>query len=148
MSGTPQPRNLRKSLAKRIDVNTIKVEDHWLWIGMTNEKGYGRIKHANKRYGAHRVSAFLYLGLLLEDETTLVLHKLECMHKNCINPDHLYLGSHDDNMRDYHNFVSNQATFKNCGHPREPNNEAKKTCRGKVITVCKTCRYKRTQKNA
>ena len=67
----------------------------WLWIGGTNQDGYG----AFARYGekrAHRVSWVMHRGPI--PAGMHVLHT--CDVPGCVNPDHLFLGTHQDNMAD------------------------------------------------
>jgi hypothetical protein len=70
----------------------------WLWLGATT-KGYGCLKRAYKTIYAHRYIYALVHGNL--DENKLCLHA--CDNRLCVNPLHLYLGSHGDNMRDRSN---------------------------------------------
>ncbi len=58
--------------------------------------GYAHIKFKNKTYNAHRFSYELHNGPICDD--LCVLHK--CDNRKCINPEHLFLGSRDDNMKD------------------------------------------------
>lgn len=65
----------------------------WLWCGPINDHGYG----VNKRLGSlHRLSCILFRGPIPKGMG--VLHK--CDVRCCVNPDHLYVGTHTDNMRD------------------------------------------------
>lgn len=66
----------------------------WKWLGDKTPKGYGYIKQYQTR--AHRVYYERYVGPI--PEGLWVLHK--CDVKDCVTPDHLYLGTHTDNMRD------------------------------------------------
>ena len=67
----------------------------WLWeAGMTN--GYGCFYWSGQAVRAHRASYELYKGPI--PEGLQVLHK--CDVPMCVNPDHLFIGTHDDNMAD------------------------------------------------
>ncbi len=68
----------------------------WVWTSHKSNKGYGKFT-LNKRYWtAHRLSYFIHSGI--NPEGKIVCHK--CDRKLCVNPDHLFLGTHDDNMKD------------------------------------------------
>ena len=81
-----------------------KSDGCWLWTAWTDNFGYGGIKNADfdkrlkKRFGlkAHRVSYVLHYGEI--PDGLLVLHK--CDVPACVRPDHLFLGTQLDNMRD------------------------------------------------
>lgn len=69
----------------------------WLWTGSVNTYGYGQIRDESGRYtSAHRVSWRLANGPIPEGQS--VLHR--CDTPRCVRPDHLFLGSQADNMRD------------------------------------------------
>lgn len=68
----------------------------WIWLGATNKDGYGRFKFHNKLIGAHRASMMIYNEQ--ENSSMCVLHK--CDNPYCVNPNHLFFGTHLDNMRD------------------------------------------------
>lgn len=67
----------------------------WLWSEGTDWAGYGYFRHAGELL-AHRCSYVLHSGPI---PTGLhVLHK--CDVPACVNPEHLFLGTHQDNMTD------------------------------------------------
>lgn len=68
----------------------------WLWTGSLFYNGYGQVHHLNRPVGAHRLSWLFHKGAIPDDMQ--VLHR--CDVRSCVNPDHLWLGTHGDNMRD------------------------------------------------
>ena len=80
---------------------TITPEGHWLWKGHIDNHGYGRIRFNGKWDYVHRVSAILFLGYNPHHhEKVQINHKKECQIRHCFNPEHIYLGSHSENMED------------------------------------------------
>lgn len=66
-----------------------------LWIG-SRIGPYGQIKVRNRNTLAHRVAAHL-AGFKFTDDQD-ILHKCDvCL---CVNPQHLFVGNHAENMRD------------------------------------------------
>ncbi len=79
----------------RVKVSVCPETGCHLWIGVKSRNGYGWIRYQGKRTRAHRVSMILQ-GYDVSGKH--VLHR--CNNRACVNPDHLYLGDHNDNMRD------------------------------------------------
>lgn len=70
----------------------------WLFNGSRTPKGYGHLSD-NRTYNMIRVHRLSYRELKGEiPNGMLVCHK--CDVRNCWNPDHLFLGTHQDNMDD------------------------------------------------
>ena len=67
-----------------------------IWLRSTLYKGYGQIGFNKKRLLTHRASYEAFSGVI--PENTCVLHR--CDNPRCINPEHLFLGSKGDNIKD------------------------------------------------
>lgn len=104
--------------------NKVKIASRdscWLWLGSTNPDGYGRfnIKIGYYKYRLvqpHRFSWELFYGPI--EDNTQVLHK--CDIPACINPDHLFLGTISDNMKDMYNKGRHKVGIANACHPERP----------------------------
>jgi hypothetical protein len=68
----------------------------WLWQGKLSTSGYGQLSVEGGRRGAHRISWVLAHGPI--PNGLHVLHR--CDTPPCVNPEHLFLGTHADNMHD------------------------------------------------
>jgi len=68
----------------------------WIWKGRKDPDGYGSLRDGEKMKRAHRVSWELHHGPIPEGGK--VLHK--CNNPACVNPDHLKIGDHTENMAD------------------------------------------------
>jgi len=79
-------------------LHNIKIgeNDCWIWQNSLNESGYGKSCLNGDQEAAHRVSYKIFKGKI--EKKLQVLHK--CDVRSCINPDHLYLGTQKDNIRD------------------------------------------------
>ena len=68
----------------------------WLWLRGVHNTGYGQATVNNKSVTAHRLSWVLQNGDI--PGGLCVLHK--CDVRLCVNPGHLFLGTHQDNTDD------------------------------------------------
>ena len=78
----------------------ITPEGCWRYLGARDFDGYGCVKFNSRMQHLNRVSAHLFLGLDLSDVKLHALHKSCCPHKDCWNPDHLYVGTNQENVID------------------------------------------------
>jgi hypothetical protein len=88
--------NISKMSQERFFQKIKKTEACWIWTGRKNWKGYGEVKCNNKSYKSHRLSWIIHFGCI--PEKMCILHK--CDNPCCVNPNHLFLGTHQDNMID------------------------------------------------
>ena len=78
----------------------VKVTDAgcWIWTGSRKHGGlpYGHFRMGGHIMPAHRAAWILFNGKIPRGRS--VLHR--CDVPPCIRPQHLFLGTHVDNMRD------------------------------------------------
>ncbi len=82
-------------LRQKINRLVNRAGDCWEYTGKTDH-GYARFWFLGKLDYGHRWSYRAFVGPI--PEGLHVLH--HCDNKRCINPEHLYAGTHQDNMRD------------------------------------------------
>lgn len=84
------------TLKERFERAVIKKDGCWEWYGPMYVNGYGNITFQNKRILAHRVSYLLHKGAV--EDHLLICHT--CDNRVCTNPEHLFKGTHKDNLSD------------------------------------------------
>lgn len=88
---------MNKNILKRFEEKFIPCPTSgcWHWTGCLSY-GYGKFSIEGKNMGAHRASYEIYIGPI--PEGLHVCHS--CDETTCVNPDHLWAGTHLDNMED------------------------------------------------
>jgi len=71
-------------------------DDCWNWIGAIHKTGYVYFKLNRKAVRANRLAYELTYGKFSKELD--VLHT--CDNRKCVNPNHLYLGTQQDNIND------------------------------------------------
>ncbi len=87
------------SLEQRFWVKVQKSDGCWLWIGAGakfNGERYGTLNYRGRHYGAHQIAWIITHGVIPDSQ--YVLHT--CDNKLCVRPDHLFLGTQIDNIKD------------------------------------------------
>lgn len=94
----PKLPETRDAIASRFWACVVKLPGErscWVWRGRRSRGGYGLFSVGNKLVQAHRFSYEMVNGEL---GPLLACH--DCDNPPCVRPDHLWPGTHADNMRD------------------------------------------------
>jgi hypothetical protein len=121
----------------------VKIDERgcWLWqkFIMPEPNPYGMAYAFGKNWRVHRLAYTLWIGPL-PDDGRVVCH--DCDVKHCCNPDHLWLGTEKQNMRDAADkgrWKARQGTHCRRGHEYTPENTKMKMQRGRPARVCIAC---------
>lgn len=86
------------SLTERLRLGyTIATNGCWVWNRSLHDDGYARIRHEGKEYRVSRIMWEYMTGQKIP-RGMYACHK--CDNPLCVNPDHIFIGTHKDNMHD------------------------------------------------
>lgn len=89
----------RIPLSEKIESSSVKIPESgcWIWMKSLNHQGYGKTCFGRgATLSAHRVSYEEKYGKI--PNGLMALHS--CDVRSCVNPDHVFLGTQQDNMTD------------------------------------------------
>ena len=88
----------RAAQARKVQLNNYQVTKNscWIWKGTIGTDGYGKLKRHGRTIRAHRFFYAIHIGEIPKD--LFVCHK--CDTPSCVNPEHLFLGTHLENEQD------------------------------------------------
>ena len=137
------------SLQERFEakVERLPWSGCWVWTATCNSWGYGQVRVGRKMTQAHRVSWGLRFGPI--PDGSLVLHR--CDVPCCVNPEHLFLGTPQDNVLDMRRKLRDNGADKinsaKVACPRgHPYDEANTHMRSRGSRECRACNRERARR--
>ena len=91
----------------------------WKWLGSKNKAGYGRIFLDGYNYAVHQKSYQVFNGEI--GDRMCICHT--CDNPFCVNPGHLFMGTHKDNVMDSISKGRFRKTKAQFPHPVEDQSE-------------------------
>ena len=99
-----------------------KTDTCWLWTAGKDPNGYGRFGIDRKARLAHRVAYEMLVGPI--PKGLYCCHT--CDNPSCVNPEHLFIGTQKDNMKDM------AKKLRGCHGTKSPNT---KLTEGDVVAI-------------
>ena len=140
----PNAKSIEERFWTKVDIK--HPDECWIWKagkGSKGENDYGYFSKGKETF-AHRVSYILTYGPI--PQGLYVLHN--CDTPSCVNPYHLRLGTHIDNVRDMidrDRYYNSNKTHCKRGHEFTPENTYTNKDGGRSCVECSKIRYLKTK---
>lgn len=125
----------------RRKISIDSVTGCWKWTGYIKSNGYGTVGIGTREQGKDHAHRFVYSRLVASIPEGLEIDHL-CRNRSCVNPTHMRLVSHAENMRVARNWNREKTHCKH-GHEFTEDNTGI-TAQG--FRFCKACRRARSAK--
>jgi len=81
---------------EKINFPENRIDGCWIWTAGKDGHGYGSFNFGSKVVSSHRFAYMIFKGTIKEG--LLIRHI--CDNPSCVNPNHLLVGTHQDNTQD------------------------------------------------
>ncbi len=139
-TGRPRTPLIERVLAKvRVDASGC-----WLWLGSTNDQGYGVITLGGRHWRKVRVHRAVYEHFVDAIPEGLTLDHL-CRVRNCVNPDHVEPVTRGENVLRGLTTSGENARKTHCinGHEFAPGNTYRRPGGKRECRICLLARSRR-----
>lgn len=137
----PNPTDTAQAKAEMSNYVVNKSTGCWNWTGYIEKEGYGQV-WLKSEHGTRRPHRIEYENKYGPIPSGMVLDHL-CRNRSCVNPEHLEIVSHRENILRGEGITAQNAKKTQClrGHPFSGENLRTQFRKGKPERVCKACQH-------